>query len=49
MFKITVVGTGYVGLSNEVLFARAHQVISLDIDQSLVDKINHKISPIGDN
>ncbi len=48
MYKITIVGTGYVGLSNAVLFARGHHVISLDIDQIRVEKINQKLSPIAD-
>ena len=46
--KICVVGTGYVGLSNAVLFLRQHQVISLDIDLSRVEKINQKILPLVD-
>ena len=47
--KITVVGTGYVGLSNAVLFARQHQVISLDINSARIDLINQKKSPIADD
>lgn len=46
--KVTVVGTGYVGLSIAVLLAQKNQVIALDIEQSKVDKVNDKISPIED-
>src|SRR5690606_35843732 len=46
--KITVVGTGYVGLSNAMLFSKKHEVISLDIDKGRVISINNKISPIKD-
>lgn len=49
MLNITVVGTGYVGLSNAVLFARQHKVTSLDIDENRVVLINQKISPIADD
>ncbi len=47
--KITVVGTGYVGLSLAVLLARHHQVVALDIDEIKVNKINQGISPIEDD
>lgn len=46
--KITVVGIGYVGLSNAILLAQHNEVIALDIDKDKVDLINKKISPISD-
>ena len=48
MTKITVVGTGYVGLSLSVLLAQHNEVIALDIDESKVEKINNNQSPISD-
>lgn len=47
-YKICVVGTGYVGLSNALLFARQHDVVSLDIDRTRVDLINSNRSPLVD-
>lgn len=47
--KITVAGTGYVGLSNAILLAQHNEVIALDIIQEKVDQINKKKSPIIDN
>ena len=46
--KITVVGAGYVGLSNAVLFAQRHEVKLLDISPEKTNLINRKISPIQD-
>jgi len=47
--KITVAGTGYVGLSNAILLAQHNEVIALDIIQEKVDLINNKKAPIMDN
>ncbi|USE68095.1 MULTISPECIES: nucleotide sugar dehydrogenase [Pseudoalteromonas] len=46
--KITVVGAGYVGLSNAILLAQHNQVTLLDINESKVRLVNDKISPFHD-
>lgn len=47
-YKITVVGTGYVGLSIATLLSQFNQVTALDVVQEKVDLINTKKSPIQD-
>lgn len=47
--KITVVGSGYVGMSLSVLFAQNHEVVVLDIDPKRVSKINNSKSTVSDH
>jgi len=46
--KITVAGTGYVGLSIAVLLAQHHSVTAVDIIPEKVEMINNGQSPIAD-
>ena len=46
--KITVVGSGYVGMSLSVLLAQHNDVTVLDIDAERVGKINNKQSTVAD-
>ena len=46
--KITVVGTGYVGMSMAVLLAQYNDVTALDIDEALVELINQRKSTVVD-
>ncbi|WP_335992928.1 nucleotide sugar dehydrogenase [Pseudoalteromonas sp. CH_XMU1449-3] len=47
-FRICVVGTGYVGLSNAMLLAQHNKVVALDIDEQKVALLQSKQSPIVD-
>lgn len=47
--KITVVGSGYVGMSLAVLLSQHNNVVVLDVDPVRVDMINNKRSTIADD
>lgn len=46
--RITVAGTGYVGLSLAVLLGRTNQVTAVDIDADRIRRISHGECPLAD-
>ena len=47
--KITVVGSGYVGMSLAVLLGQHNDVVILDVDPARVDEVNNKKSTVADS
>jgi UDPglucose 6-dehydrogenase len=46
--KITVVGLGYVGLTNAILLAQKNEVYAVDVDATRISMVNDRKSPIVD-
>ena len=46
--KVTIVGVGYVGFSNEMLLTQHNEMAALDIDEHKIALLNDKKSPIVD-
>ena len=46
--KVTIVGSGYVGMSLAVLLAQHNDVVVLDVEASRVEKINNKQTTVVD-
>lgn len=46
--KVTIAGTGYVGLSNAMLLAQHNEVVAVDIIEGKINQLNKGVSPIAD-
>lgn len=46
--KITIIGSGYVGLSNAILLAQYNKVYAVDVQLERIEAINNRHSPIRD-
>ena len=46
--NIIIFGAGYVGMSLSILLSQTHDVVLIDIDETKVNQIKQKISPIKD-
>lgn len=46
---ITIIGTGYVGLSNSILLAQHNKVFCYDINKEKINQLKLRISPIVDS
>ena len=44
--KLTIVGSGYVGLSLAILLSQYNEVVAYDIDKEKIDKISNRVSPV---
>jgi UDPglucose 6-dehydrogenase len=47
--NIAIIGSGYVGMSLATLLSQKHKVNIYDLDESRLEKINQKVSPIKDD
>ena len=44
--NITIIGTGYVGLTTGICFANSHNVYCVDINKEKIEKLNKGVIPI---